>query len=106
MQCGSDGGRVQIQLLSVEDKLQHTLTEGWEMCLGFQKHSDMLAVLHEAAAGRMLVDLVDLLACGPSSTFSAFRSLGANLSWLGSVAQVQQPNWFACTLVTEQVFKT
>lgn len=53
-----------------------------------------------------LVDLVDLLACGPGSMFSAFRSLGANLSWLGSVAQVRQPNWFAWTLVTEQVYKT
>lgn len=40
---------MQIQLLSVEDKLQCTSTEGWEICLGFQKLSGVLAVLHEAA---------------------------------------------------------
>lgn len=40
---------MQIQFLSMEDKLQCTSAEGWEMCLGFQKRSDVLAVLHEAA---------------------------------------------------------
>lgn len=35
--------------LVCEDELQCTLTEGWEMCLGFQKCSDVLAVLPEAA---------------------------------------------------------
>lgn len=71
-----------MQLLSVEDKLQCTLTEGWEMCLGFQKLSDVLAVLHELQG--CLVALVELLAHGPSSAFSALRALGATLSWLGA----------------------
>lgn len=63
---------MQIQLSSVEDELQCTLTEGWQMCLGFQKHSDVLAVLHQAAG--VPGGLLELLAHGPSST-SLFSDL-------------------------------
>lgn len=90
-ECRSDGGRMHIQ-----DKLQCTLAEGWEVCWGFQKCSDVLVLLLGAAG----------MPGGSQQHILCFQISWCDHSWLRITAQVQEPNWFAWTLVTEQVFKT
>lgn len=43
---------------------------------------------------------------GPGMLFCTFKARGAKPSWLGSLAQVEEPNLFARALVGERVSKT